>query len=74
MTATISLRDLVGELQILPNEGTAYLNKVTGRIIMFTDDDIELAQAYSQMEEELEEGFEEGEELDLEGGLLPGSE
>lgn len=68
MTANVSLRDLVGELQILPDEGTAYLNKVTGKIIMFTDDDIEVAEAYSEMEDELEEGDEEivGEELDLE--------
>src|SRR5512141_1284036 len=68
MTATVSLCDLVGELQILPNEGTAYLNKVTGKIIMFTDDDIEVAEAFNEMEEELEEGDDEsvGEELDLE--------
>ena len=68
MAVTVSLRDLVGELQILPDEGTAYLNKVTGKMISFTDDDIELAEAYNEMEEELEEANEENgdEELDLE--------
>ncbi len=66
MSATVSLRDLVGELQILPNEGTAYLNKITGKIIMFTDDDIEVAEAYGQMELEEEDEEMEGEELDLE--------
>lgn len=68
MANPVSLRDLVGELQILPNEGTAYLNKVTGKIIMFTDDDVELAEAYKEMEEEFEEEDEDdgGEELALE--------
>jgi hypothetical protein len=68
MTIPVSLRDLVGELQILPNEGTAYLNKVTGKIIMFTDDDVEMAEAYEEMEEEFEEEPEGngGEELALE--------
>jgi hypothetical protein len=65
MAIPVSLRDLVGELPILPNEGTAYLNKVTGKIIMFTDDDVEMAEAYEEMEEEFEEENEEngGEEL-----------
>ena len=68
MAIPVSLRDLVGELQILPNEGTAYLNKVTGKIIMFTDEDVEMAEAYEEMEEEFEEENEENgdEELALE--------
>ena len=68
MTVTVSLRDLVGELQILPNEGTAYLNKVTGKIIMVTDDEVAMAEMFDEIEEELEDGNEEsgGETLDLE--------
>ena len=65
MTTPVSLRDLVGELQILPDEGTAYLNKVTGKVIMFTDDDVEMAEAYEEMEEEFKEEN-GGEELALE--------
>lgn len=68
MTIPVSLRDLVGELQVLPDEGTAYLNKVTGKTIMFTDEDVEMAEAYKEMEEEFEEESEENgnEELALE--------
>jgi len=57
MTVPVSLRDLVDELQMLPNEGTAYLNKVTGKIITVTDDDVETVVAMdSEFEEEIEEG------------------
>jgi hypothetical protein len=68
MTVTVSLRDVVGELQMLPDEGTAYLNKVTGKIVAFTDDDIAMAETYHEIEEELEDGNEEngGEVPDLE--------
>ena len=68
MTITVSLRDLVGELQILPNEGTAYLNKGTGKIIAFTEDEVAMAETYRAIEDDLEDGNEEngGEVLDLE--------
>ena len=59
MTVTVSVRDLVGELQILPNEGTAYLNKVTGKIIMVTDDEVAMAEMFDEIEEELEDGSDE---------------
>jgi hypothetical protein len=44
------------------------LNKVTGKIVAFTDDDIAMAETYHQIEEELEDENEEmgGEVLDLE--------
>jgi len=60
MTAAVSLRDLVDELQILPNEGTAYLNKVTGKIITVTDDDVETVVA---MDSEFDEVIEEGDDV-----------
>ena len=69
MTVAVSLRNLVGELQMLPNEGTAYLNKVTGKVILLTDDIVAMAEIESQMElEELEDGEDEigSEALDLE--------
>jgi hypothetical protein len=64
----VSLRDLVDELQILPNEATAYLNKETGRIITVTDDDVAMVEMESEFEEEMEEAIDDtgGEVLDLE--------
>ena len=57
MTVAVSLRDLVDELLILPSEGSAYLNKVTGKIIMVTEDMVAMAEMDSELEEELEDGF-----------------
>jgi hypothetical protein len=55
MTVPVSLRDLVDELQMLPNEGTAYLNKVTGKIITVTEDLVAMAEMDSELEEDLED-------------------
>lgn len=60
MTVAVSLRDLVDELQSLPNEGTAYLNKVTGKIITVTDDAVETVVA---MDSEFDEVIEEGDDV-----------
>jgi Uncharacterised protein family (UPF0158) len=57
MTVAVSLRDLVDELQMLPNEGTAYLNKVTGKIITVTEDMVAMVEMDSELEEELEDGI-----------------
>jgi hypothetical protein len=59
MPVAVSLRDLVDELQMLPNEGNAYLNKVTGKIITVTDDDVAMVEMDSEFEEELEEEHDE---------------
>jgi uncharacterized protein UPF0158 len=56
MTAAVSLRDLVDELQMLPNEWNAYLNKVTGKIITVTDDDVAMVEMDSEFAEEMEAG------------------
>lgn len=61
MNVPVSLRDLVDELQILPDEGAAYLNKVTGKIIMVTEDLVAMAEMDSELEEDLEE------EIDTDG-------
>lgn len=68
MTVTVSLRDVVDELQMLPNEGSVYLNKTTGKIVMFTEDDIAVVEMDDELEGELEEANgEDGEEIpDLE--------
>lgn len=68
MALAVSLRDLVDELQILPNEATAYLNKETGRIITVTEDDVAMVEMESEFEEEMEEAIDDtgGEVLDLE--------
>jgi hypothetical protein len=52
MTLAVSLRDLVDELQMLPNEGTAYLNKVTGKVITLTDDIVAMVEIDKEFEEE----------------------
>jgi hypothetical protein len=68
MTVAVSLRDLVDELQMLPNEWNAYLNKVTGKIITVTEDDVAMMEMDSELEEEMEEGDDDkaGEVSDLE--------
>ena len=58
MTVVVSLRDLVDELQMLPNEGTAYLHKVSGRIITITDDDVAMVEV-DELEEEFDKELEE---------------
>ena len=58
MTVAVSLRDLVDELQTLPNEGRAYLHKISGRIIPVTDDDVAMVEM-DEFEEEFEEELEE---------------
>ncbi len=44
MAIVISLRDLVGEMQMLSDEHHVYLNKVTGELIMISDDDFRIAE------------------------------
>jgi hypothetical protein len=44
MTLVVSLRDMVGEMQMLSDDRHAYLNKVTGELIMISDDDIRMAE------------------------------
>jgi hypothetical protein len=58
MTVAVSLRDLVDELQTLPNEGKAYLHKASGRIITITDDDVAMVEM-DKFDEEFEEELEE---------------
>jgi hypothetical protein len=45
MTLVISLRDFVGEMQVLSNDRHVYLNKVTGEFIMIFDDDLRMAES-----------------------------
>jgi len=58
MNVAVSLRDLVDELQTLPNEGTAYLHKVSGRIVTMTDDDVAMVEM-DKFDEEFEDELEE---------------
>lgn len=68
MSVAISLRDLVGELQMLSDESQAYLNRVTGKVITITDDDIAIAEHDTEFEEGWEDASDglEGEGSDLE--------
>jgi hypothetical protein len=58
MTIAVSLRDMVDELQTLPNEGAAYLHKVSGRIITVTDDDVAMVEM-DMFDEEFKDELEE---------------
>ena len=53
MPAEVSLQDVVDELEALPNESTAYLNRKTGEIITISDDDKELMESEVPLEEDL---------------------
>lgn len=55
MTVAVSLRDLIDELQMLPNEGNAYLNKVTGKVISLTEDAVTMAEMDNEFEDELKD-------------------
>ena len=59
MAIAVSLRDLVDELQMLPKESNAYLNKVTGKVITISDDDIAMAEIDQEIEADLEDAGEE---------------
>ena len=56
------------ELQMLPSESNSYLNKVTGKVVMLTDDIVAMAEIGDEIEEELEDVKEgsESEAPDLE--------
>ena len=45
MTLVVSLRDFVGEMQLLSDESHTYLNKVTGEFIVIPDDDLRMAES-----------------------------
>ncbi len=44
MAMVVSLHEFVGEMQLLTNETHAYINKLSGKIIMISDEDFEMAQ------------------------------
>src|SRR5215208_39339 len=58
MAVIVSLREFVGEMQILSDEAHTYINKRTGDLITITDDDI----AMSELDEQ-EDSFEWQEEI-----------
>jgi len=59
MTVAVFLRDLVDELQMLSSESNAYLNKVTGKVITITSDDVAMAEIDQEIETDLEDADEE---------------
>jgi len=38
MTAIVSLRDVIDEMEIMSDEATSYINRKTGEIITLTDE------------------------------------
>jgi len=45
MAVVVSLRDLVGEMQMLSDEHRTYLNKATGEFIMISNDNFRMAES-----------------------------
>ncbi len=45
MAVVVSLRDLIGEMQMLSDEHRTYLNKVTGEFILISNDDFRIAES-----------------------------
>jgi Uncharacterised protein family (UPF0158) len=58
MAIVVSLRDFVGEMQILSDEAHTYINKRTGELITITDDDIAMSES-----DEQEDSFEWQDEI-----------
>src|SRR5688500_3708036 len=58
MAVVVSLRDFVGEMQILSDEAHTYINKLTGELITITADDIAMTES-----EDLEDSFEWQDEI-----------
>ena len=58
MAVVVSLRDFVGEMQILSDEAHTYINKLTGELITITADDIAMTES-----EEQEDSFEWQDEI-----------
>jgi hypothetical protein len=50
MADIVSLRDVVDSLQMVSDETHAYLNKITGKVIMITDDDFAMAENDDEFE------------------------
>jgi hypothetical protein len=44
MNVTVSVRDIVDEMDVLTNESHAFLNKNTGELVTLTDDEISMAE------------------------------
>jgi hypothetical protein len=44
MTAIVSLRDVIDEMEIMSDEATAYINRKTGELITLTDEILALAE------------------------------
>jgi hypothetical protein len=58
MAVVVSLRDFVGEMQILSDEAHTYINKLTGELITITNDDIAMSES-----DEQEDSFEWQDEI-----------
>jgi hypothetical protein len=50
MAAVVSLRDFVGEMQIISDETHTYISKRTGELITITNDDIAMADSEDAFE------------------------
>ena len=73
MAVVVSLRELVDELKIITDEHHVFLNKVTGKIVTLTDEDISAVESGDDTEERQDweqEVFEQAKEVSLSGNYL----
>ena len=73
MVVVVSLRELVDELIVVTDEHHIFLNKVTGKIITLTDEDISIAESGEDIEEQRDwqqDIFEQAKEVLSSGNYL----
>ena len=51
MAVVVSLRELVDELKIVTDEHHVFLNKITGKVVTLTDEDISVVESSDDTEE-----------------------
>jgi len=54
MSIPVSLQDVVDELETISDESTAYLNRQTGELYTFTDDELRWAEGNHDSDEDAE--------------------
>ena len=66
MTIVVSLRELVDELKIITDEHHVFLNKVTGKTVTLTDEDISAVESgddTAALQDREQEVFEQAKEV-----------
>ena len=73
MAGVVSLRELVDELKIVTDEQHVFLNKITGKVVMLTEEDISTVESGDDTEERQDweqDVFEQAKEVSSSGNYL----